>query len=724
MVMTLRDFILKLGENVLKEGEHVRFRNERKRFVEFVEAIMTRFPEAMSTDLTLNEPYKSLAFLVTFGQRPVTSLLMLKILLETGEKPLNGKEIGEKLAKELKISPALTTKGGNYKDRVGDLISTFVKIGILESVFSDESGHLKEEGFRIKESATTEIKSFVDCIELKDGVLRSLKPLNLEDMFKARFDQKIKYIIKSGSEQKQRFSIGKIIKSLLNPRLGISFESAIRIIEEVEPKLKTGMKTLAIQSILYNALEKTDKKAAENYRLTYPQILSMTMSDGEIKVVNYRLVKALINEEVKLKLTRNLLDKFASTVYNVITRNPKNYRHETAVREYIDALVHSECVHIRSYKSFTRDQLEKAVHALKSCRNSLQSEEISHARDLFGQFLDQICLVTLTQFRYLPFKNLDENADLISNLLKEETVKKELKDELQLSEKDLFQFQRIKFLMQKRDNTTKKSLEKMIDDGERLVDLCKHIMKQYIAHGEPEPITIGIPKVAPPRQITTGYEDLDNLLFGGIPENYAIILTSPSCDERDLFIERFLETGAKQGQVTFHVTIDGSGAKALAEEFWSNFHLFICNPEADAIVNSLTNVFKLRGVENLTDISIALNSTIRKLDRSLKKPRRICIEIISDVLLQHHAVSTRRWLAALIPTLKSRGFTTLAVMNPHMHSPQEVQAILDLFQGEIDIYKKKTERGFKRYLRIEKMYNKEYLESELPLKKGRIRKKK
>ena len=722
--MTLRDFILKLGENVLKEGEHVRFRNERKRFVEFVEAIVVRFPEAMSSDLTLNEPYKSLVFLVTVGQRPVTSLLMLKILLETGEKPLNGKEIGEKLAKELKISPALTTKGGNYKDRVGDLISTFVKIGILESVFSDESRHLKEAGFRIKESAMTEIKAFVDCIKLKDGVLRSLKPLNLEDLFKARFDQKIKYVIKSGSEQKQRFSIGKIIKSLLNPRLGISFESAIRIIEEVEPKLKTGMKTLAIQSMLYNALEKTDKKAAENYRLTYPKILSMTMSDGEAKVVNYKLVKALINEEVKLKLTRNLLDKFASTVYNVITRNPKNYQHETAVREYIDALVHSECVHVRSYKSFTRDQLEKAVHALESCRNSLQSEEISHARDLFGQFVDRICLVTLTQFRYLPFKNLSENADLISNLLKEETVKNELKDELQLSENDLFQFQRIKFLMQKKDNATTKSLEKMIDVGERLIDLCKHIMKQYIAHVEPEPITIGIPEGAPQRHITTGYEDLDNLLFGGIPENYAIILTSPSCDERDLLIERFLETGAKQGQITFHVTIDASRAKTLAEEFWSNFHLFICNPEADEIINSLTNVFKLRGVENLTDISIALNSTIRKLDRSLKKPRRICIEIISDVLLQHHAVSTRRWLAALIPTLKSRGFTTLAVMNPHMHSPQEVQAILDLFQGEIDIYKKKTKRGFKRYLRIEKMYNKDYLESELPLKKDRIRKRK
>jgi hypothetical protein len=35
--------------------------------------------------------------------------------------------------------------------------------------------------------------------------------------------------------------------------------------------------------------------------------------------------------------------------------------------------------------------------------------------------------------------------------------------------------------------------------------------------------------------------------------------------------------------------------------------------------------------------------------------------------------------------LKSEGFTTLAVFDPEMHSPQESRAILDLFDGEINI---------------------------------------
>jgi hypothetical protein len=55
-----------------------------------------------------------------------------------------------------------------------------------------------------------------------------------------------------------------------------------------------------------------------------------------------------------------------------------------------------------------------------------------------------------------------------------------------------------------------------------------------------------------------------------------------------------------------------------------------------------------------------------------------------------------------------------------MHSPEEVQAILDLFEGEINIYAKETKKGSEKILKIKKMYNQKYLESELPLKKEKL----
>jgi KaiC/GvpD/RAD55 family RecA-like ATPase len=237
---------------------------------------------------------------------------------------------------------------------------------------------------------------------------------------------------------------------------------------------------------------------------------------------------------------------------------------------------------------------------------------------------------------------------------------------------------------------------------------------------KPEPASISVSETILPGRVGTGFHDLDSLLFGGIPQNYAVVLTSASCDERDLLIRRYLEAGLKQNDVTFYVTIDATGVRNLAEEHQSNFYVFLCNPKLDKAFENLPNVSKLGGVESLTEINITLESMLRRLNESKGHTRRACVEILSDVLLQHHAVQTRRWLGGLISGLRSRDFTTLAVLNPHMHAPEETHAVVDMFEGEISIYEKEKQTDMTKYLRIKKMYNQRYLESELPLRKTRL----
>ena len=229
-----------------------------------------------------------------------------------------------------------------------------------------------------------------------------------------------------------------------------------------------------------------------------------------------------------------------------------------------------------------------------------------------------------------------------------------------------------------------------------------------------EPVTVHIPKAALPGRISTGYGGLDDLLFGGIPEDYAVVLSSPSCNEQDFLVKKFLEVGAENGEATLYVTTNPGEAKNHAEKFQSSFYLLLCNPQADIIMRSLSNVFKCQGIENLTEVNIALAGVFRRLDGKSERPRRACIEIISDILLSHHAVQTRKWLDNLLPELKSRGFTTLAVMNPRMHSPEEVQAIVGLFEGEISLYEKESSEGPEKFLRIKKMLNHRYVEHEMP----------
>jgi tetratricopeptide (TPR) repeat protein len=212
--------------------------------------------------------------------------------------------------------------------------------------------------------------------------------------------------------------------------------------------------------------------------------------------------------------------------------------------------------------------------------------------------------------------------------------------------------------------------------------------------------------------VATGYGALDKLLYGGIRPNFAVALTSPSCDERDALIKSFLETGAKKGEPTFYLTIDPGLAGFLAQDFPSNLCLFVCNPQAEATVKSAPNVFTLKGVENLTNINIALTQAIRKLDLASKSSRRICVDLISDVLLQHGPIQTRKWLTELLTQLRSTGFTTLAVIDPQMHPLEQLHAVLGLFDGEINIREAETDQGLARFLRVKRMGSQKYLKDE------------
>jgi tetratricopeptide (TPR) repeat protein/KaiC/GvpD/RAD55 family RecA-like ATPase len=242
---------------------------------------------------------------------------------------------------------------------------------------------------------------------------------------------------------------------------------------------------------------------------------------------------------------------------------------------------------------------------------------------------------------------------------------------------------------------------------------------------ELDPITVTVKPAQPtlhviPGRISSGFDELDDLLAGGITENYAVVLASPSSDERGLLIKRFLEAGAEAGETTLYITAEAGNGKALAEKYPSNFYFFLCNPRADAVIQSLPNVVKLKGVENLTEIDIALTKAFRTLNPSAGGPRRACIDIVSDVLLQHHAVVTRKWLSALLADFKSKGFTTLGVIDQNMHPVEEAQAITGLFDGEIRISEKETDLGMVKSLRIRKLTNQRYLENELILTKEKL----
>jgi KaiC/GvpD/RAD55 family RecA-like ATPase len=235
-----------------------------------------------------------------------------------------------------------------------------------------------------------------------------------------------------------------------------------------------------------------------------------------------------------------------------------------------------------------------------------------------------------------------------------------------------------------------------------------------------EPATIEISEPSVLNRVTTGYGELDKLLFGGIPETYPVIFSAPFCEERDLLINRFLKAGIDKEETVFYFTVKQNELVQFTQNPQSNVNVFLFNPFKDKTLKESPNLFQLKGIEKLTDISMALTTALRKQKKVNSNGKRVCIEIVSDVLLQHDAVTTRRWLTGIINEFKNQGFTTLAVMNPLMHSPQDVHAILGLFDGEIALEERKTSRGTQKILKINRMYNQKYLLNELPVKKEEL----
>lgn len=233
----------------------------------------------------------------------------------------------------------------------------------------------------------------------------------------------------------------------------------------------------------------------------------------------------------------------------------------------------------------------------------------------------------------------------------------------------------------------------------------------------PTSMTLAISETALPGRLSTGFSGLDDLMFGGIPENYAVVLSSPSTDERDALINNFLEAGVKSDQLTFYMTADVEKAKSLAEKLWPNFYVFVCSPSVNVKIEESPNVINLNSVENLTEINISLLKAFRNIPFSKESQKRFCLGVLSDVLLQHHAVITRKWLSQFILDLKSKGFTTLAVLNRQMHPSEEVEAIIGHFDGEIQIFERETESGLRQVLRIRKLHDQRYLENEVVLLK-------
>jgi len=219
--------------------------------------------------------------------------------------------------------------------------------------------------------------------------------------------------------------------------------------------------------------------------------------------------------------------------------------------------------------------------------------------------------------------------------------------------------------------------------------------------------------------ISTGYQDLDGTLAGGIPEGYSVVLVSPSYDERDLLLRKIINSAISSGRPAFYISSDIERTQDLLARDQHGFYAF--SPQAARIEPKPPNLYPLPSIDNLSDHTLSLSLAIRDARAKETSSKMVLIlDTLSDVILRHRALTTRRWLADFVGKRKSEGFTIVATLNPLSISKEDMQTVVDLFDGVIEIFEKELKERSRRFVVVKKMYGRKYSESELMLDKDKL----
>ena len=219
--------------------------------------------------------------------------------------------------------------------------------------------------------------------------------------------------------------------------------------------------------------------------------------------------------------------------------------------------------------------------------------------------------------------------------------------------------------------------------------------------------------------LSTGYEELDKALTGGLPERCAVVIVSPSYDERDLLIRRMVGSAISAQWPSFYVSNDFRKTQDMINHYPTNFYAF--SPQADKIEPKPPNLYQLPSIDNLSDHTLSLSLAIRDARAKANSGKMLLVlDTLSDIILRHKAVTTRRWLTDFVGKRKAEGFTIVATLNPLTISKEEVQTIIDFFDGIIEIYERPLAEKAGKFLIIRKLYGRLYSESELLLDKKKL----
>ena len=157
------------------------------------------------------------------------------------------------------------------------------------------------------------------------------------------------------------------------------------------------------------------------------------------------------------------------------------------------------------------------------------------------------------------------------------------------------------------------------------------------------------------KRVTSGIPGLDDLIEGGLPENFIILVSGPSGTGKTTFCMQFLTEGVKQGEKGIYIGL-GEDIEIIQKSM-SHFGMDL---EKCAEDDSL--VFADIPALNLDEVSTLLEAIS-------EEERRLVIDPLSALVFRYEDMELRQKIRELIEIIRTKNITALITTELPENSP-------------------------------------------------------
>ncbi|MCU0799292.1 MAG: RAD55 family ATPase [Candidatus Thermoplasmatota archaeon] len=226
------------------------------------------------------------------------------------------------------------------------------------------------------------------------------------------------------------------------------------------------------------------------------------------------------------------------------------------------------------------------------------------------------------------------------------------------------------------------------------------------------------------RRISTGIDELDHRMHGGIPKGCSLLLNAPSGIERDVFVSRMMTVGlngsssilmvlSKEPPRSVRMLLRAQGLDPEAMEEEGRLRLIDWfSWRGERIIGVEKEGYTLKSSKILSNLGIAINKGLRELTFTGSKIG--IIHMIGPALNIFDLNQVYNFVQRLRAKFKEDEMASIFILEPETFSDEQGKRLMEVFDGQIELSKRMVDGTFKREISVKALSGSDFDSTPIP----------